>query len=95
MIFNYRGIARICSPVSLFLLFLLPFSKIQAQGNRVALSGTVKDTGLHALVGASVQLKGSTRGILTNDVGYFSFESPAQSGTLVVSYSGYVTKEIP
>lgn len=58
-----------------------------------AISGTVTNTEGLALIGASIKLKGSSTGTNTNESGHFTIN--AQSGqTLVVSYIGYMDKEV-
>ncbi len=58
-------------------------------------TGTITDgsTG-EALPGVSVQIKGTTKGSLTDIDGKFSLEVTA-SDVLTISYMGYVTEEIP
>jgi TonB-linked SusC/RagA family outer membrane protein len=64
----------------------------QQQGKRI--TGTVTDTKGEPLIGASVVIKGTTNGIITDLDGKFSLDvSPG--ATLVVSYIGYYTQEIP
>lgn len=57
------------------------------------LSGKVTDTAGNALVGVTLQVKGTTTGTLTDENGSFKLQAP-DSATLVVSYVGYQTKEI-
>lgn len=45
------------------------------------------------LVGASVVIKGSVKGVLTDLDGNFSIEAP-ESATLIISFVGYATKEV-
>jgi TonB-linked SusC/RagA family outer membrane protein len=56
--------------------------------------GKVVDTQGKALVGVSVQIKGTARGTATDAKGEFSIEAP-DGATLVFSYLGYETKEVP
>jgi len=62
-----------------------------AQGRRI--SGTVLDNGGAALPGASVQLKGTTTGTITDASGKYSVEAP-NDATLVFSYIGYIKQEV-
>lgn len=59
------------------------------------ISGIITDaeTG-EPLIGATVQVKGTTIGTVTNANGSFSFEVPDNTETLMISYLGYSTKEI-
>ncbi len=64
---------------------------------RVATEITGKVTSVkgETLPGVTVSLKGSTNATSTNENGIFSLTLPAASGTLVFSYIGYVTQEVP
>lgn len=55
-------------------------------------SGTISDT-MGAVIGASVVEKGTTNGTITDFDGKFSLDVP-KGATLVISYVGYVSKEI-
>lgn len=71
-------------------LFLLPIS-LMAQST---LKGTVVDNTSFPLPGASILIKGTTTGAITNIDGEFTLNLNATPSTLVVSYIGYVTKEV-
>lgn len=58
------------------------------------LSGTINDENGQPLPGASVLLKGTTRGTNTNADGQFSLNVNG-AGTLILSTVGYTSKEIP
>lgn len=45
-------------------------------------------------IGATIQVKGTTQGTVTDADGNFNLSAPS-GGTLVVSYVGYVTQEVP
>jgi TonB-dependent SusC/RagA subfamily outer membrane receptor len=47
------------------------------------------------LIGASILVKGTTSGTVTNVDGTFSIGVPANSETLVVSYTGFTTLDVP
>ncbi len=59
-----------------------------------ALSGTVNDENGQPLPGASVLLKGTTRGTNTSAEGNFTINVNG-AGTLTISTVGYATKEVP
>ena len=59
----------------------------------IKVSGHVTGEKGEPLPGATVMVKGSTAGTPTEDGGFFSLETPANS-TLVVSYIGYQTQEV-
>ncbi len=58
------------------------------------LSGIVRDITGEPIIGASVFVKGTKIGTITNVDGEFSLDVPANS-TLMVSYIGFATREIP
>jgi TonB-linked SusC/RagA family outer membrane protein len=59
------------------------------------ITGKVTSDAGEALPGVTVLLKGTTNGTATDMNGSFSLSVPEQSGTLVVSFIGYVTQEKP
>lgn len=61
------------------------------QVNRV--TGIIEDSNGEPLIGATVRIKGSNQGVVTDLDGHFSIEA-AKGKTLVVSYVGYKTKEV-
>lgn len=58
------------------------------------ITGTVTDSVGHPLVGVTIQIKGTTIGTVTDANGNFSLEAP-ENATLLVSYIGYLTREVP
>lgn len=62
-----------------------------AQGNRV--QGTVVDENGEPVIGASVTLKGSSKGVITDVDGNFALDN-ALGKTLVISYIGYDKQEV-
>ena len=75
----------------LFLLCLLP---LWAYAQNITVKGTVKDNTGEPVIGASVVQKGTTNGIVTDIDGNFSLNLPANS-TIIVSFIGYKTQELP
>jgi len=57
-------------------------------------TGTVTDVNGEPLIGASILVKGTSTGTVTDLDGSFSLEVPEGANTLVVSYTGYATKEV-
>jgi hypothetical protein len=57
-------------------------------------TGIVMDERSEEIVGASVVVKGTTIGTISDISGKFSIRVP-EKGTLVISYIGYQTQEIP
>lgn len=69
-----------------------PAAQSQSQGV-VTINGTVLDENNEPLVGASVNSKGTNRGVLTNVDGQFTIK--VKPGTLLsISYVGYKTDEV-
>ena len=58
------------------------------------ITGTVTDEKGEALIGASVLVKGTSEGTVTDLDGKYSVAVPAGEATLIFSYTGYVTKEV-
>ena len=59
------------------------------------ISGTVTDPSGEPLIGASILVKGTTSGTVTDIDGNFALEVPAAAELLVVSYTGFSTLEYP
>lgn len=80
----------------LFLLFVLSgLLYSQESLSQTKVSGTVIDSKGEALIGVSVQVKGSTTGTITNMDGTYSLNVNNLQSTLVFSYMGFVAQEIP
>ncbi len=76
---------------SIILLLSCGFSILQAQN--LTLKGTVTDETKQGLPGASIIVKGTAQGTVTDSDGNFSLDVPKAS-TLLVSYVGYLTQEV-
>ncbi len=76
----------------LSLLFLLLTSGLFAQQT---LTGVVVEPNGEPVIGANVYIKGSTTGTITDFDGTFDLEAPDDAITLVVSFVGYATHEVP
>ena len=59
------------------------------------LHGRVLDENHEPIIGASIQIQGTTYGVVTDTDGNFSLNIPAGHDTIVVSYIGYETATIP
>lgn len=74
---------------------LLSFSFLYAQTTaHTTIHGNVVDAAGEPVIGAAVQVKNSTVGTITDFDGNFSIQAQSQA-TLVISYLGYTTQEIP
>ncbi len=77
----------------LLLLFLfLASTAVYAQ--RATITGTVSDEQGAPLTGATVQVKGTNMGTITDIDGKFSLEVPGPNSILVFSFVGYVQREL-
>jgi TonB-linked SusC/RagA family outer membrane protein len=61
----------------------------------LTISGRVTDEAGQGLPGVTVLLKGTTTGSATDSEGKYSITAPDGNGTLVFSFIGYTTQEIP
>ena len=59
------------------------------------ITGTVVDTKNEPLIGATVMVKGTTTGTITDFDGKFIISVPNSNSVLEISYIGFQTKEIP
>lgn len=71
------------------ILFIL-FTSILIAQEKATISGIIKDeSNGETLFGASVFLKNTSIGVLTNEYGFYSISVPKGNYTLVISYLGY------
>lgn len=73
------------------LFFLFSVTVAMAQ---VLVRGTVVDQTGESVIGASIQVKGTTQGTITDIDGKFSLGVPDKKSVIVVSFIGYATKEL-
>ena len=74
-------------------ILMLAFGAAEAQN--MVLNGEVTDTdSTDPLIGATVMVKGTTRGTITDYNGQFTLEEMTIGDILVFSYTGYREKEI-
>ena len=79
--------------LTLFSLFFLWGNGVQAQTQTPHVSGSVLDTENNPIIGASVMVKGTKEGTISNTEGNFSIKATPGS-VLVVSYIGFATQEV-
>jgi len=72
-------------------LFALCSTVAMAQGK---ISGNVTDEAGNPVIGASVIVKGTSTGSVTDFDGNFEISNVKSDATLVISYIGYVTQEV-
>lgn len=67
----------------------------EAAQQQQPITGVITDSKNNPLPGVNVQLKGSRRGVQTDNNGRFTLNETPGKGILVVSYTGFATQEIP
>ncbi len=78
-----------------FLLLLMGcLGWADAFSQQISISGTVKDTAGEPVIGANILVKGTTQGTITDLDGNFQLSADPEV-TLVVSFVGYQTQELP
>lgn len=88
----------VSTQISLKLLTLLCFTCLTVTAQSQLIRGVVKDSAANPLVGATVQLKGSSTKTATINDGSFSLTlqgASLNSAILLISYTGYEEKEVP
>ena len=73
------------------LFTLFSFTAAFAQ---VLVRGTVLDEAGETVIGASVMIKGTTQGTITDFDGKFSLNVPDKKAVLVISFIGYANQEV-
>ena len=76
------------------LLCLLLFASFFANAQTRVLTGSVKDADSKAVAGASVKVKGTSTGTITNGNGQFTLPAVQGKTTLEVSAVGFTTQEV-
>ncbi|MBN1188002.1 MAG: TonB-dependent receptor [Bacteroidales bacterium] len=77
----------------LILCFLI-VSCIQGYA-QIVIKGTIRDNSYNPLIGASVIVKGTNKGVITDFDGNFTINVKDTNATMIISYIGYLTQEIP
>ncbi len=83
---NYIGL--------IFAVGLLVFGN-RLFGQQMTVKGTVTENDGAALIGVNILLKNSSRGTITDFDGNYQLDKVASNDTLVFSYLGYTSQEIP
>jgi TonB-linked SusC/RagA family outer membrane protein len=76
-----------------FLVVVFTFSSLSAQVKTV--SGVVKDASGETIIGASIIVKGTKAATITNVDGAYNLNVPSEGKTLIVSYIGMESQEVP
>jgi TonB-linked SusC/RagA family outer membrane protein len=77
----------------LMILLFLASTAVYAQ--KITITGTVTDEKGGSLPGATVQVKGTSQGVLTDISGKYTIDVTSPTVTLQFSFVGYAPKEIP
>jgi len=70
------------------------FNRIIKRFSAVIVTGTVFDDQGNVLAGATVKLQGSKSTTRTDEKGFFSINSDQESGTITISYLGYLSEQV-
>lgn len=80
----------------ILIIWILLISRFSILAQQQPVTGTVSDASSgEALIGVTVMVKGTTLGTLTDAKGQFSINIPERQATLLISFIGYTTQEIP
>lgn len=90
---NRKILDFLMKSLTLTLLFLFSSALVFAQSQKVKFSGKVVETTGEPIVGATVIVKGTTIGTVTDYDGNYSIDAPANA-KLVFSYLGMTSKEV-
>ncbi len=78
-----------------FLVGIFMLSQLSASAQQKTITGTVIGDDNVPIPGASIVVKGTTIGTVTDFDGKFTLKIPASANALVFSFVGLTTKEIP
>ncbi|MBK9272617.1 MAG: SusC/RagA family TonB-linked outer membrane protein [Saprospiraceae bacterium] len=78
----------------IYLVFLLFFTVLGVMEAQRMVKGTITDNSGSPVIGANVVVKGTTIGTITDVNGMYSLSVPEGTTMLVVSYTGFKTKEV-
>ncbi|NSL86999.1 TonB-dependent receptor [Chitinophaga sp. Mgbs1] len=81
------------TPLLFLLLLLFSAAGLTAQTRTGSITGSVSTADNAPLAFASVLMKDTRYGMMTDEKGHFSFDVPAGHYTLLVTYAGYVVTE--
>ena len=87
------NVRLVCRWLPLFLLGVAIFTSSFCYSQQ-KISGKVTDENAAPLNGVSIVVKGSTTGTVSDENGDFSITVPSSSSVLVVTYGGYLSREL-
>jgi len=77
------------------LVAVFQLAALMVVAQTTTIRGQVTNEVNEPVIGATIQLKGSTIVATTDETGNFTIAVPSRSGTLVFSYVGYTQRELP
>nr|WP_278580620.1 carboxypeptidase-like regulatory domain-containing protein [Bacteroides intestinalis] len=92
---NLSLLSRLGKLQRLFLVALFSVLAIGAAAQSKTVSGTVTDKTGETVIGASIVVKGTTNGTITDINGKFTISNVPDNGIIQVSFVGYKTQDIP
>lgn len=69
--------------------------KDDVQQRKITIQGKVDDVSGNPLPGVTVQIKGTTIGTITDDNGHYTISNGSEKGSLIFSFIGMKTEEVP
>jgi TonB-linked SusC/RagA family outer membrane protein len=81
--------------LAVFVILTLVLRPFHVSAQSQTIGGTVKDSKGEALIGAAVRVKGTQAGTTVDPNGSFRLQVPAGGETLIISFTGMTTKEVP
>src|SRR5690242_19713357 len=78
----------------LFFLFGCFYLSAYSQSS-IQINGVVVDEKNAAVADASIQVKNTSKGVISDSTGKFSINVPDKNAILVITHIGFTTKEIP
>ena len=76
------------------IFFLMLWSSIFMYAQHLSITGKVTDKQGESIIGASVLVKGTSNGVITDLNGVFNMKDVPSDGVLTVSYIGYKDVEV-
>lgn len=85
---KYKKVFRV------YLIFLLTMISLQISAQGKSITGKVIDEQNEGMIGVTIQIKGSSKGTVTDIDGNFTLLVPDSKSVLTFSYVGYVPQEV-
>jgi TonB-dependent starch-binding outer membrane protein SusC len=92
------GFNWLLKPIVTILLFCglaYPAFPLPDADQQIRVSGTITDESGAGMPGVNIQVKGTTTGVISDENGRYTVPVPSGNATLVFSFIGFVTQEVP